>query len=266
MKSIVCLIILSLYTFSAMAYSEDDVVISDTIFGSSEQVAYIVTQNKGNIVVQLTTLDNKTILSMLRHGVTVFFDLKGKEKEDVSVTYPIQPVGISMKPEGNREDRRDAGFQTEAEINQMKAQIYTLITTDFPEEARLKFHDSNENFNVLLNGMGIAATYSYNQEANLLTYQLTIPERQIKEKSKIDLSKLMIGVQTAKPDKSKRGEGSEGLNSSMSSRGGGGRGNGQGGSGGRGGNRGGSRDGGQRPGGNSEKAPQGIDFWFEAHM
>ncbi|MFB9053640.1 hypothetical protein ACFFVB_11195 [Formosa undariae] len=259
MKSIVCLIILSFYTFSATAYAEDGIIKSDTIVGSSEQVDYKVTQHQGNLTLQLSTRDNKTMMSMLRHGVTVFFDLKGKEKEDVAVTYPIQPIQMSMKPEGGRE----VGFQSEAEINQMKTQINTLVTTDFPEEALLKLYDSKENFNVLLNGMGISATYFYNQKENLLTYQLTIPQNKIKEKSKNDFSKLMIGVQTAKPDKSKRSEGSEDLNSSMSSRGGGNR---QGGSGGRGGGRGGSRDGGQRPGGDAEKAPQGIDFWFEAHL
>ncbi|CDF79263.1 hypothetical protein BN863_15510 [Formosa agariphila KMM 3901] len=199
-------------------------------------------------------------MGMLRHGVTVFFDLKGKEKEDIAMTYPIiEPIRMSMQPEADRGNGREASFQSEADIKQMKAQINTLVTTDFPEEALFKLNDSKQNFNVLLNGIGISATYSYNQEENILTYKLSIPKAKLKTKAKDDFSKLMIGVQTAKPEQSKRNENTT-MGNEMGSRGGG-RGNRQ-----AGGGRGGSRGGGQRPGGDSERKPQGIDFWFEAHL
>ncbi|WP_067149266.1 hypothetical protein [Pseudotamlana agarivorans] len=262
MRKVGILLLLSLYSFTVTAYSKDIGITSDSIVGSHEAVRYKVSQNQGNIMVQISTQDNKTMMTMLRHGVTVFFDLKGKEKENVAVTYPVAPVRMPMKPEGDRQDEP----QSEAEISKVKAELHSIVTEDFPEEAEFQFYDSKQPFNVLINSMGISATYTYNEKENLLIYNLTIPKDKIKEKAKNDLSKLLIGVQTVKPDRSKKAEGSTNIDGSMGPRGGG-RGNRpEGGSGGR-------RGGGGRPQGdqqdrgeNRSKAPAGIDFWFEAHM
>ncbi|WP_066218247.1 hypothetical protein [Formosa haliotis] len=264
MKSLICLFVLGFYTFSVAAHTENGLTKTDTISGSHELVDYKVTQNNANIIIQLSSKDTKTIMSMLRRGVTIWFDLKGKEKEDVAIIYPIAPIRMPMRMEGERGASREDQFQSEAEMNQVKSDINTLVTQDFPEEALFQFHDSKQQFNVLLNSIGVSAQYAYNENDNLLTYKLTIPKEKIKAKAKNDLSKLLIGVQTAKPDKSAKEDRPEGMESDMRP-GGGNRPQG-GGPGGRGGGREGSRGGGQRPGGDSEKAPQGIDFWFEAHM
>lgn len=195
---------------------------------------------------------------MLRHGVTVFFDLKGKEKEDVALIYPIN---ANKMPQERPTEPRSTEFQSEADVAKQREAIYTMVTVDFPEEAQFKKDDTSQNFNVLLNSLDIQIGYTYDKTLGVLTYNLNMPKAKLKQKSKDDFSKLKIGVKTNAPEREKT---TERLDTSMQSgRGQGGRSGG--GRGGRGGGR--SQGGGQQSRGESRaEGPQGIDFWFEAQM
>ncbi|MDW5288522.1 hypothetical protein [Formosa sp. PL04] len=254
MKSQLFGLILCCITLSSYAHPENGYLVADTISIANENVNYKVTDNERYIMVDISTQDTKTIMTMLHHGVTVFFDLKGKDKEDVAVKYPLEPINMQMKPKGSRTD----DFQTEAEVNQIKKNIKKAVSTDFPEEAEYIFFDKTNNFNVLLNSLDIKAVYGYNEKTGILTYQLTIPKSKLKEKSKSDFSKLKIGVKTEMPEKGKKSGPTESLE------GGGG---GRGGSGGRGGGGGGRSSQSQQGSDDGDsKGPTGIDFWFEAPM
>ncbi|WP_146035197.1 hypothetical protein [Formosa algae] len=260
-------IIFVLMVFGAMgsvyAHAEKSLILLDTISVFNDNIEYQVTDSQTNITLNISTEDPRTIQSILHHGLTVYFDLKGKEKKKVAITYPKEPLKMAKKPEAAPEN----DFQTEAEVMQMRQDIKTLVDDYFSEDAVFLCYDNTDYFNVLLNRLGIIATYSYNVEDGVLNYQLTLPKEKIKEKSKQDFSKLKIGVVTAQQEKSSTEDRTEDFGSEQRGPGGSGGGppGGRGGSGG-GGGRGGQSQDQQPPMDGDENGPVVIDFWFDAHM
>ncbi|WP_299780910.1 hypothetical protein [uncultured Formosa sp.] len=253
-------IMIVLMAFGAMgsvyACTEKSLMLLDTISISNSNIEYLVTDNQTNITLNISTQDPKTIMSILHHGLTVYFDLKGKENKKVSITYPKEPLKISKKPV----EERTNNFQTDAEVMQMRQTIKALVTVDFSEEAVFVLYNDTDIFNVLLNSLGITAVYTYNEADGVLNYQLTLPKHKIKEKSKQDFSKLKIGVVTTKKDKSNRENRSEDFGNEQRELGG---------SGGRppgGGGRGGQSKNQQLPEDGKRNEPIEIDFWFDAHL
>ncbi len=233
---------------------------------SNNEVTYEVSQDQGYLNVTMKTSDVKTIRSILHLGVSVFFDVKGKEKENVFVKYPLEPLRLNSRPNRNDSSEDRDPEKEEAEIKERFARI---LENDFPQEAAYTFFDREEKFHVLLNSLDITAAYTYNTKSGELMYNLTIPKSKINFKSDKDFEKLMIGVKTNQREKMERN--SDRPQVSMGGRGSGGRGGGQGGGGQRGGGQRGGGQGGQNDGppkSNKREKPTDvlIDFWFEANL
>ncbi|MEO9893889.1 hypothetical protein [Aurantibacter sp.] len=237
---------------------------SDTIIIVDENVSYKFNHDLQSVYLNISTADTNTIMSMLHMGVSVFFDVKGKKKQNVYVKYPLEP----SRPNSKRGGEEVLGEEI---ADKRSIQIKNIIENELPQEAIYSYFEVDEEFHILLNTVGISLGYTYDEATGLLDYSLTIPKNKISDNPKADFNKLMIGIKTNGPEEKSQ---AERPNISM-----GGRGGGQRGGGGRqgGGQRGGGRQGGsgQRGGGqggspndaqNDKPKIETLDFWFDAPM
>jgi hypothetical protein len=94
-KTIGLLLLLST-VYSVNAKDLFTTVVRDTTVVVNENVVYKVFDDSQNFNVSVSTKDTDVIMSMLRLGISIYFDVKGKEKEDVFVKYPLEPVRPSF--------------------------------------------------------------------------------------------------------------------------------------------------------------------------
>lgn len=227
-----------------------------------DNIEYHSFMDAENIYVQLSTADQPTMLSMLRRGFYVYFDVKGKKKKNVSVQYPLE---MSAPQRGQGRNKREGANNGEGEDGDRREMNITMMLEAMPKKGQYSNLDYEEEFHLDLNKLGIVISYNYDDEANLLAYELKMPKQNIADAG-VNLSKLAIGVVTPKMEKE-----SEGKSTNISFGGGGrGGGRGQGGRsrGGQGGRGGGSRGGGQGGPAQQDQRPEivTIDFWFKAEV
>ncbi|WP_159023289.1 hypothetical protein [Formosa sp. L2A11] len=260
MKSVLLILVLFGASGSIYAHTETSLVLLDTINTSNNYVNYQVYDNQESITFNMRTSEPRAIMSILHHGVTIFFDIKGTEKKKVYVTYPEEPLKITETPEFEVSNN----FQSEADIKKIRHTIKERISQDFPEDALFVSNHDKESFNVFLNSIDIKAIYSYNENNGELNYRLTIPKDKINNKN--NFSKLKIGVYTIKKERSNIDEQAANFGSGMS-----GPDSNQAGLSDTRNDRGGSRNGqsqnNPRPDElDSNEGPIEISFWFKAHM
>ena len=214
---------------------------------------------------------------MLRLGVSVFFDIKGKKKQNVFVKYPSEPLQGQRKerPQG-RPERSSRSEPTSIEEDQAKRKkrIKDILENDYSQNAQYGYFGETEDFHILMNNLNMSAAFTYNEEEGVLEYNLVLPKSKISTDVDIDLSKLTIGVKTIKVKRER--ENQEGVQGSIGGislggqqrggRSGGGRGqaggrSGGGRSGGGQGGQGGQRGGPRNSGNQSDTL---LNFWFKA--
>jgi len=257
MKKTVKLLVILCTVYSVSAKNPIATGVLDTTVVSNENIVYKVVEDKENFHISISTKDNDIIMSMLRMGVTVFFDVKGKKKEDVYIKYPLKPIRLGSKRD--EEDVPSKGFKTLEEEKRSKQYIAKLIEKDLPQEAEYHHFDSQEEFHILLNSLNASISYTYNEENGLLEYRLKIPKNRISSSSKEDFSKLVIGVKTNKKEQTRPKADNR---SKSNTRGGrpssGGRGDG--------GGRGKRSNGANLDNQNMQDALKTIDFWFTVSL
>ncbi|MEO9953127.1 MULTISPECIES: hypothetical protein [Nonlabens] len=242
----ICSIIVT-KTIDIASISSDPIKVTDGL------VDYKVSDDKEYIYVNVSTKDQKTSLSILRHGLSVYFDVKGNEDKNVYVKYPYDSAPVQMP----RKPRNESTEEEKPKID------FNAIIAELPGEAEYVYYDDRQQFHKDLNALEI--TMGYTVTDDLFEYELKIPESKISNDSKADFSELTVGVVTNTFDKKPEKDSNE---ASQGGRGSGGRGGrGGGGGGGRGG-RGGRGQGGGRGGERSPSQEQAvsIDFWFAAPL
>ncbi|MDP5062805.1 MAG: hypothetical protein NWP64_12860, partial [Maribacter sp.] len=90
---------------------------------SEDNINYNSFITDGNVHVQLSTVDQATMLSMLHKGFYVYFDVKGKRKKNVAIQYPINIA----PPERPNRNERNNGTREELEEKQRGPDITTLL-------------------------------------------------------------------------------------------------------------------------------------------
>lgn len=236
-------------------------VIGDTTQVSNKSELYEVYQDQDYIYLSMNTADPKMMMSMLRQGVTVYYDMKGKKKRKVSVTYPVRD-GESSKQRQNR-PLKQSEERSEPDEERLYTMIHNQIKRGLPQEAMYSYHGDAITFNIKLNSQDIEVTYVYDSENQLLNYLLKMPKAKISNDPKANFSKLTIGVTTPERPTNNR-EGGNGQNARI------GGGNNQRGGGPAGGGRSGG-SGGPRGGGQKRPSQQGssgaiLNFWFKAEI
>jgi len=222
-----------------------------TFMGSEDNIEYNAIFDGKDLYVTLHTEFKETMQSMLQRGYTIYFDVKGKKKKNVSIQYPLKTERLEKGTRTERGERSGNDEPNGPDINKMLENL--------PKTANYTSYDSSQDFNLDLNSLGIEMNYSYEESTEvgpILEYHLKIPASKIVIENE-DLSKLSIGVVSTKQEQK---ENKQQANMGMSGRQGGGQGGrSRGGGGGRGGagNRGGSTQ--------TRETVQvaTIDFWFE---
>lgn len=231
--------LLTLSSFNSFASNKRSFP-ADTTQITNENILYKVSQDGSYVYLNISTTDKKTAMSIIRNGLTVYYDIKGKKKKDVYVKYPY-----SNEPRQFR--------QGSQENNDSNAIDLKSIIEKLPAEAEYSSFEEKQEFNKGLNNLDISIENNYTDSNQLFEFSIKIPKAKIASQENNDFSKLSIGVVTNKMDGTINKERGQGQNQGMRS--GGGRGNGNR----RGGMRGQDR---QRPNSTDEKAT--IDFWFDA--
>ncbi|WP_299180039.1 hypothetical protein [uncultured Aquimarina sp.] len=254
-KILLLICILTMKSSFAISLYTDIVIDTTTVINNTE--TYQTYNDKAYVYFSIETIDSKVATSILRQGINIYFDTKGKKKKNVSITYPI---ANNQRPPRRNKDAPDEtrGFPDNDSIIR---QIGHRLKNNMPQKALYQYYDKTKEFNTLLNNEGITIDLKVNEERNSFIYYLKIPKNKINVKSDIDFSKLSIGVKTVERsrDNSERARPTQ-----QASVGGGGRGGGR--------SRGGAPQGrsGNGPGGNQGRSKDRkiesvstIDFWFK---
>jgi hypothetical protein len=223
------------------------------------KIRYNVTNDNKNLHIKLNTSEFTTIMKIVRTGLKINFDLKGKKSENVYFQYPLAQsqrfAGRDVLKQGN-------GLSSKFDLNK----IFTQIS----DAAIFNRNGEIEQLNILSADSDIKVTIrtSNNEE---MTYDLIIPLNKISKDGIASLSKLSVGITTGKDDMaSKGGDRSEGMSGGgRGGRGGMSGGMGGGGRGGRGGMGGGGRSGGMGGGSGSydrTAMTKPIGFWFKLDL
>ena len=230
----------------------------ETFTGSEDNVEYKAIFDGKDVYVTLRIEFKETMQSMLHRGYTIYFDVKGKKKKNVSIHYPLNAGRPEKGSKPERGERREKD-----ENSEQKGPDIAKMIKNAPKKANYTYFDSSKGFNLDMNNLGIVMNYSYeNSEVGpILEYHLKIPASKISENT-MDLSKLSIGIVSTKQEQKKSGQQS-GFSMGGKQRGGG---------------QGGPPDGGNGQGGagrgSGVRPPQRdattievekIDFWFKLY-
>lgn len=236
-------LIIVLITFSGLSSfaSNERTFPVDTTQITNEDIVYKVSQDGDYVYLNISTTKKKTATSIIRNGLTIYYDIKGKKKKDVYVKYPYsnEPGQFQQGSQGNK----DANA---IDIDRMIKKL--------PAEAEYSSFEERQEFNKDLNSLDIAIENNYTASSQLFEFSIKIPKAKIASQENSEFSKLSIGVVTNKMEENINKERGEGQSQGMRS-GGGRRGNGNG----RGRTRG-QND--QRTSSTTEKVT--VDFWFDA--
>lgn len=245
MKKILYVALFTLTSIIAKANNKFETKQKDTTVIVDKNIRYKIYDDENFIYLTVSSSDKKIAMSMLKNGLTVYFDTKGKTKKKVYIKYPDKSNSKTKQQKDNTNSRE-------------KLNINSIIQ-NIPEEAEYEYYGKKRQFNKDLNMLNISLGYELN--GDILEYYLKMPKGKVTKKNKNDLSKLTIGVITNKRENNNNAE----MNADSGGRSRGGRSGGGRRGGGRrgGGTRQGSRDGNSRRE-TIEKIE--IDFWFDANL
>uniref|UniRef100_UPI00404812AE hypothetical protein n=1 Tax=Mariniflexile sp. TaxID=1979402 RepID=UPI00404812AE len=237
------IVLLTLSSLSSFASNKSSFP-ADTTQITNENVLYKVSQDGNYVHLNISTTDKKTAMSIIRNGLTIYYDIKGKEKKDVYVKYPYS----------NESRPFQQGSLGNIDVNAID--LNSMIEK-LPAEAEYGSFEKKQAFNKDLNTLDIAIANHYTASSQLFDFSIKIPKDKITAKKNSDFSKLSIGVVTNTRERNIEG-GQQDQNQSMRGGGSGGR---------RGGGNGNGRGGmghqnGQRPSSTTENVT--VDFWFDA--
>lgn len=267
MKTFLTSVLLFAVIFTSQAKTLYKYIESDTTSVSNKTEIYKVSQDNNNIHFEMTTRDTKVMSSLLRRGVSIFFDVKGKKKQKVSVTYPIKDKNNKkeLRPNNQRQQQEREGERGE---EQFLIRLSEMLANEAPQKALYSYYKDDYEFNVLMNSHQIVTHLTFDETASVLTYRLTIPKNKITTDVEVDWSKLSIGVKS--PERPSRDQSQNNGGQQLGSRGGAqGGGRGQGGppgGGGRGGQGGGQRGGPPSGQNGGPQSDSGLDFWFKVQL
>jgi len=169
------LAIIALTSMYMQAISEN----LDTTKIENKKINYRFTSDANNLYLNIKTSDRDNIMSMLRSGISVYFDTKGKKKKNVYVRYPINS--------GKRKER--GGGQSD----QKGPQLMDVIS-EMSKKAEYGHFKNKQQFHIDLNTQDIQLGFKFNKEERALEYHLKVPKTQIIADKELDLSKLSVGV------------------------------------------------------------------------
>ena len=145
---------------------------------SAYTMQYNVTNDDQNIYVAVSSFDDITQLRILRSGMTIYFDPKGKKNKDISLHFPIQKA---PDPNGNRSrgDGSTTYYQNQNNVQNRDTRKEELLlqsdyynTTGFTGIENGQFSAGDQKGPIHI---GI----KLNNQDSLLVYEVVIPVKNI---------------------------------------------------------------------------------------
>jgi len=237
MKRLIILILI-LTTLSIKAKNKTKLKLLDTIEVAKNNVLFKVSSDDNYIYLNVSTTDKRTSMSIIRNGLTIYFDVKGKRKKNVYIKYPYKSESRQLRQNANKLNKNEGS----------SSKNLNNIIEKIPKKAEYGYYEEKQQFHKDLNSQDISLGYKATEM--LFEFILKIPKNKISIKNKTDFSKLSIGVLTNKFERNANQK----QNQSMKK----GKGNGR-----RGGM--GNRNG-QMNNGNTQAEQVKINFWFDANL
>ena len=189
---------------------------------TDSNLLYYVSNDDENLYIRLSTSETTSIAKILRTGLTIYFDVKGKKSKDIFVHYPLAQ---NQHLSGNNNI-----YTPQIELPKLIAQISDI--------ASYSNNNMTEDFSVVMADSDIKINIQSKSNTEI-TYSLSIPFTKIAKNGLADLSNLSVGIVSGRYDspssggsgKSGGGQGQSGAgmgSSGMHSGGGQGRGRGMG--------------------------------------
>jgi uncharacterized membrane protein YgcG len=229
-------------------------------YNKDKQINYALANDQDNIYMAIRINDRSQQIRVLRAGLTLSIDTKGRKKETFSITFPVgdQSISDQLQEANDLQGSNDVTQQDRDDL--AKARL-----TKLREIRVVGFKDIEGEMITTSNTYGIKTAIDYDKDGNLV-YEAAIP---LKFFHADDLSKsewafnFKINGITHKgqtpnsPDQD--GPGKAGRGSGGMSGGGGGR-------GGRGGGRGGHMGGGNSAPVDRSELSKSVDFWEKYYL
>jgi hypothetical protein len=155
---------------------------------SAFTMQYNVTNDDKNIYICVASNDDNTQIRILRSGMTIYFDPKGKKNKDISLHFPIQKQpdqnsyhqrygGSSAYGDNPNGNGRNNGYSTSsADRNQRKEEL--LLQSDYFNTTG--FLDiENGQFSVADQKSPIRLAIKLNNQDSLLIYEVIVPIKNV---------------------------------------------------------------------------------------
>jgi hypothetical protein len=241
------------------------------------KIRYQISNDQSYLHIKLNTDEFPTVMKILRSGLKICFDVKGKKNDKEYFQYPLaQNQQFSQRDRskqgtGQQGQPRQQGQQGQFDLNKLVAQIpHEAIFSRNGETERILLSPTSSDIKVSIRAMN-------NDE---IIYDAFIPLSRISKEGLSSLSKLSVGIVAMKNETSTQEGGRSGGGMSGGGRSGGGMSGGGrsgggmsgggrsgGGGGGRSGGGGGGMSGGGRSGGmDRSSTAKPLDFWFKLDL
>ncbi|WP_428327312.1 hypothetical protein [Mucilaginibacter sp.] len=234
-------------------------------FNSEKKINYALANDQENLYMAIKINDRSEQIRVLRAGITLSVNTKGKKKETFSITFPLSTNGTNP-PINAHKDKDDNGEVTQQDRDELMQAIITMLRGI----KVVGFKDIEDEMITTSNTYGIKTALNYN-EAGDLVCEAAIPLKYFHaEDTKTEWAFNFKINGISKPagapgggEGGEGGRGGRGGGGGFGGSGGGGGGGGRGGRGGRGG--GGGNHGGDSSGGGSELS-KSEDFWERFYL
>jgi hypothetical protein len=144
----------------------DDWTLPLRFANATYTLQYNITNDSKNIYVCILSRDEQTMLRMLRSGITVYFDPKGRNSRDISLHYPLR-----KQPDPNIRNR-DGEPLTNQNDSALKGEL--LLQSDSYGTTGFSGID-NGQFAATDNKSPIRVAIRFTQHDSLLVYEAIIP-------------------------------------------------------------------------------------------
>ena len=219
-----------------------------SLYDPDSNIQYQVSNDQENLHIKFKTSDWSSIMKIINQGSKIYFDIKGKQKKDVFVEYPMTgQKGMNTRPDM----KQVPGQASTPELSNMLEVV--------PKEAVFTSHKESEIIQFSLVETDIKPSITVTGKSEI-TYDLIIPFHRLSENGLASITTLSIGIVT----ESMNMQSMDGVRADRMGGAGGRSGGGKGGSGGGRSGGGMSGAGGDRSGGRMGQGemPTPINIWF----
>lgn len=150
-------------------------------YNNQHQILYKVTNDDTNLHVILNTSSSTSILKILKTGLTIYFDVTGKKRQDVFIHYPFK-LKTELQNENYKEDMKA----------EPSARSLNYYVSQIPAELVYSAYGKNETIKLSRNSE-IKDSITVIKE-NEIVYELCIPLSRLSINGKYSLTNLSIGI------------------------------------------------------------------------